>query len=258
MEIDSFLWVCASIFVYMTVGFIISVLRKRNDIADILWGIGFIVAMLVATLLQDVFTTRMLLLGILVSLWGIRLAIHIGTRNKGKKEDFRYAQWRKDWGKWFLLRSYAQVFLLQGLLLVVVVSPVILNAMYDAAWKWSWLDSLGLVIWMIGFFFEAVGDYQLRSFLATNKKAGTIMQSGLWRYTRHPNYFGEVTLWWGIGIIAFSGTGMVLSFVGPVVISYLILFVSGVPLLEKKYAGNAAFEAYKKKTSVFFPLPPKK
>lgn len=249
--------VAVSIFIYMTLGFLVSLIRKRNDIADILWGMGFVLAAALATYIELPATPRMLLLVGLVALWGLRLAIHIHSRNKGKKEDFRYKKWRDDWGKWFIPRSYLQVFILQGVLLYIVVSPVLINAAYDGGWKFGFLDYLGLIVWLIGFYFEAVGDYQLSQFLKTKEK-GEIMQSGLWKYTRHPNYFGEVTMWWGIFLIAFSGTGNWFTIIGPAMITFLILQVSGVPMLEKKYEGNKAFEAYKKKTSVFLPLPPKK
>lgn len=240
----------------MTLGFCLALFKKRNDIVDIMWGCGFMLAAILATVLEAPATQRMVLLLLLVMVWGLRLSWHIHARNKGKKEDFRYKQWRDDWGKWFIPRSYGQVFLLQGFLMYVVISPVLINAAYDGGWKFGLLDYLGVAIWLIGFYFEAVGDYQLSQFLKTKKK-GQIMQTGLWKYTRHPNYFGEVTMWWGIFLIAFSGTGNWLTIIGPATITFLILKVSGIPMLEKKYVGNKAFEAYKKKTSAFFPLPPK-
>ena len=121
----------------------------------------------------------------------------------------------------------------------------------------NWLDFLGIAIWIFGFYFEAIGDWQLSKFIQDPEKTG-IMKEGLWKYTRHPNYFGEVTQWWGIWLIALSTKYGLPSILGPLAITFLILKVSGIPPLEKKYADNEDFKKYKKKTSKFIPLPPKK
>ncbi len=117
---------------------------------------------------------------------------------------------------------------------------------------------LGIIVWTIGFYFESVGDAQLKMFVSNPENKGKVMQTGLWRLSRHPNYFGEVTQWWGIWLITLTGITWWVGILGPLTITTLILFVSGVPLLEKKYAGRPEFEDYKKRTSVFFPLPPRK
>ncbi len=117
---------------------------------------------------------------------------------------------------------------------------------------------LGVIIWVVGFLFEVVGDYQLKSFVQSEANRGKIMQQGLWKYTRHPNYFGEVTLWWGIYLIALSTSGGWMTVIGPVTISFLILKVSGIPLLEKEFMKNPEFQEYARRTSTFFPLPPRK
>lgn len=241
---------------YVSLWFIISLIKKRNDVADIAWGLGFIVMAWVSFLLSENYGTRGLLVGVLVSIWGFRLAWHIHTRNKAKKEDFRYLAWRKEWKSFFYLRSYLQVYILQGFFLFIIAIPI-MEINRNNGLSLGWLDFIGLFIWVIGFYFEARGDAELSQFTKNPLNKGKIIQSGLWQYTRHPNYFGEVTLWWGIYIISLGSTPFFYTLIGPLTITILILFVSGIPLLEKKYAGNPDFEEYKRKTSVFFPLPPR-
>jgi steroid 5-alpha reductase family enzyme len=243
------------IFVYATLWFVISTIVKRNDIVDVAWGLGYIVlCVFYAFTLEH--SGRGLLIYLLVFLWGIRLSTHIFLRNKGKAEDFRYLQWRKDWGKTFFIRSYFQVYLLQGFLLLIIMWPVMIVGGHPQS-DLNWLDYLGLLIWIIGFYFQAVGDYQLTQFKKDPANSGAIITTGLWKYTRHPNYFGEVVMWWGIFLIALNSPNGFYGILGPITITLLILYVSGVPMLERKYEGNAEFEAYKAKTSKFFPLPPR-
>ena len=242
---------------YMTGWFLLAQWRRRNDLADIAWGGGFIVAASTAGILQTGATPRALLVVLLVILWGLRLAVHIGLRNLGKGEDDRYRKWREEWGKQWFLRSFLQVFLLQGFLISLISLPVTYMILAGPS-DWTWLDAFGLALWSIGFFFEAVGDFQLARFKKDPANRGKIIQQGLWRYSRHPNYFGEVTLWWGIYLLALSAPGGWVTIIGPLTITFLILKVSGIPLLEKKYADNAAFQEYARRTSAFFPLPHRK
>jgi len=245
-----------SLFLYMNCWFLISIFKKRNDVADIAWGLGFVLFAWLSYLISQSFNAPPSLVNILVSIWGIRLAWHINTRHKGKEEDSRYAAWRKDWGKYFFIRSYLQVFILQGIFLFLVSLPImIINK--NGSGGLNLLVVIGFFVWIIGFYFESVGDRQLSQFIKDPNNKGKLMSSGLWKYTRHPNYFGEVTLWWGIWLIALSAPNGLIGIIGPITITILILFVSGVPLLEKKYKGRKDFEEYKKKTSIFFPLPPK-
>lgn len=246
----------ASILVYMTAWFIAAQIRGRNDIADVAWGLGFILATIVSLLAGGIYPLRGLLVSGLVLLWGIRLAVHIHSRNRGKGEDKRYRQWREEWGTWFVLRSFLQVFLLQGILLLMVAVPVIFVNQAPAT-PLGWLDLLGLAIWLTGFCFESVGDRQLLKFIRNPANKGKLMTTGLWRYTRHPNYFGEVTLWWGIWLMTLTLSGGWLTIIGPLTITFLILKVSGIPMLEKHYEERADFQEYKRRTSPFFPLPPK-
>jgi steroid 5-alpha reductase family enzyme len=250
---NEFLVAFIAIFASANVGFIVSLIKKRNDIADIFWGIGFILVAWTSFFFSGNFNIRSLLVNILVTSWGLRLALHIGFRNRGKSEDFRYKAWRESWGKSFIIRSYLQVFILQGVLLFIISLPIILVNTRDK--EFGVFDILGFIIRIIGFLFEAIGDYQLRQFTTNSANRGKIMQTGLWKYTRHPNYFGEVVLWQGIFCFALPfGFWTIIS---PLTITLLILYVSGIPLLEKKYENNAEFAEYKKKTSAFFPMPSK-
>jgi steroid 5-alpha reductase family enzyme len=240
---------------YACLWFVASVLKKRNDIADIAWGLGFVMMAWLAFYVSEQHP-RAMLVNTLVTVWGLRLAWHIYKRNVGKPEDFRYHQWRMEW-KNFYLRSFLQVFLLQGFFLYLTVLPVLFINREPFS-GFHVLDGLGVVVWLIGFYFESVGDYQLQQFKNNPSNKGKIIESGLWRYSRHPNYFGEVVQWWGIFLLAVSLPNSWWTIIGPITITYLVRYVSGVPMLERKYKGNVQFEAYARRTSVFFPLPPKK
>jgi steroid 5-alpha reductase family enzyme len=241
----------------MSLWFIVSLIKKRNDVADVGWGLGFVLLTWASFYLSGAGEWRELMVGLMVSVWGLRLAWHIYRRNKGKVEDYRYKQWRIDWGKWFYLRSYLQVYLLQGILLFLIVLPVlVINK--NSGLSLGMLDFVGVAIWLLGFCFEAIGDAQLKKFIKNPENKGKLMQGGLWAYTRHPNYFGEVTQWWGIWLVALSVPGGIWAIIGPLTITILILKISGIPMLEKKMAENPEFAEYKRKTSIFIPLPRKK
>jgi len=245
------------LFGYMTLWFFVSLIIKRNDVADIAWGIGFVLLAWISFFIFGHGQPLALIVNALVTLWGLRLAVHIFRRNRGRKEDYRYMKWRKEWGRWFYARSYGQVYLLQGFFLFLIIQPVLfVNSLAEA--RFSLLAWIGVFVWFAGFFFEVIGDGQLSRFIKNPENKGKIMQSGLWRFTRHPNYFGEVTLWWGVFLAALGFPGGWRTIIGPLTITCLIVFVSGIPMLEKKYAGRPDWAAYKKSTSVFFPLPPKK
>jgi steroid 5-alpha reductase family enzyme len=244
------------LFFYMSLWFIISILKKRNDIADVAWGLGFILMTWTSFFLSNLSYDRGILVGILVTIWGLRLSWHIYSRNKGKTEDYRYLAWRKEWGNLFYLRSYFQVYFLQGIFLFLIILPVLIINKYTGS-AIGILDIAGVLVWLVGFFFESVGDKQLSKFISDPLNKGKIMQSGLWAYTRHPNYFGEVLGWWGIWLIALGVSGGWLGILGPITITFLILKVSGIPLLEKKMEENPEFIEYKRKVSMFVPLPRK-
>lgn len=235
--------------------FVVAMIRKRNDIADIAWGLGFLAVAIITYWRGGVTFDRALLVTCLVAIWALRLSTHIYLRHRGRGEDARYRAWRDDWGRWFTVRSYLQIFLLQTILMLIVVSPVVIVNTYRGP-QFGWLESVGIVVWLTGFVFETVGDWQLKRFIANPANKGHVLTTGLWRYSRHPNYFGEVMGWWGIWLIALSVPYGWLGIVGPIMITLLITAVSGIPMLEKRKAGDPEFEEYKRTTSVFFPLPP--
>lgn len=246
-----------TLWVYMTFWFLMSVEQGRNDIADVAWGLGFVVMAWVSFVITGQSGIRAVLVNSLVTIWGLRLAWYIHRRNSGKPEDYRYRKWREDWGKWFYFRSYMQVFMLQGIFLFMISLPVIfVNESTDT--PPGLVDLAGIMVWLTGFFFEVVGDAQLSRFRRNPANKGKLIQTGLWKYTRHPNYFGEVTQWWGIWVFTIATDKALMGLIGPATITLLILFVSGVPLLEKKYDGRPDWEEYKRKTSRFFPMPVRK
>ncbi len=240
------------LFLFVNGWFIISLITKRNDVADIAWGLGFVLLTWASFLIASKNGTRGLLTVSLISIWGIRLAWHIHSRNKGKGEDYRYLAWRNQWGKWFVLRSYFQVFILQGLFLYLIIIPVLLINKSEYT-PLNLLDLLGFLLWLLGFYFEAVGDAQLVRFKKNPHHKGKLLQDGLWSLTRHPNYFGEVIQWWGIFIIALSVKGGWMGIIGPLTITFLIVKVSGIPMLEKNMESHPDFKNYKEKTNAFFP-----
>ncbi|MGD1106187.1 MAG: DUF1295 domain-containing protein [Terracidiphilus sp.] len=241
---------------YVSLWFAIAVLKRRNDVADVAWGLGFVLLAWASFFLSGAAGARGILVSTLVSVWGLRLAWHLGKRHRGKAEDYRYAAWRREWGKWFYVRSYLQVFLLQGAFLFLTAMPVlIINA--SARGKLAFLGGIGVSVWLFGFLIETAGDAQLANFVKDPLNRGRIMQSGLWRYSRHPNYFGEIVQWWGIWVVALGTAGGWFGVVGPLTITILIVKVSGIPMLERKMAENPDFADYKRRTSALIPLLPK-
>lgn len=252
-----FLDVLMFVFLYMSSWFLVSLLVKRNDIADFAWGLGFISITIFLGKEYQIYYDHFSIITLLTLVWGIRLSSHILRRLLKNHEDSRYQAWRQEWGKYFYIRSFFQVFLLQGLFMFLIsFSAVFASQSRDLPFSFPTL--LGFLVWLKGFYFESVADKQLSDFVKNPANKGTLLSTGLWKYSRHPNYFGEVVQWWGISIIALSASQNLLVLVSPLTITTLILFVSGVPLLEKKYAGRPDFEEYKKKTSIFIPWFPKK
>lgn len=245
------------VLVYMTIVFAVSQKRKRLDIVDIAWGGAFIVIALASLFLGNRGALQYLVSG-LVALWGLRLSFYIFKRfRRSENEDSRYVEMRKNWQGNVSMNAYFRIFITQGLLALLVSASVMAINLSDHT-AIEPVGYLGVCVWIIGFLFESVGDSQLRAHLGDPKNKGKLMISGLWRYTRHPNYFGEAVQWWGIFIIALSIPYGWVSIIGPLVITTLLLFVSGVPLTEKRFEGRPGWEVYKRRTSVFVPLPPKK
>ncbi|MCB2301001.1 DUF1295 domain-containing protein [Clostridium tagluense] len=254
---DLYLQSIGVIFVYMTVFFIVAQIVKNNSIVDMGWGLGFVVIAVYTLLTSGNYNFRSVIVTVLVFVWGMRLFYHILKRNLGKPEDFRYVAMRKKWGKLIIVMGFLQVFMLQGALMLVIAYPIIMNNATDTG-SLGLLEIIGVVIWIVGFAFEALGDKQLKDFISDKKNKGHIMKWGLWKYTRHPNYFGEATMWWGIFIISLSSRSGIAGIISPILITLLLLFVSGVPMLEKHYKDNKEFQDYSKYTNIFVPWVPKK
>jgi steroid 5-alpha reductase family enzyme len=254
--LDLYLHGALMILVYASICYILALLLKRNDLADTAWGLGYVVIIL-ACLQKHPLNPIAILVSGLVALWAIRLSWYIGTRNKGKQEDFRYAQWRKEWGKHFYWRTYLQVFILQAVFLLIIAAPIFISFNNTSPLSFHWIIYLGIIIWLKGFLLQVIADYQMAGFRRT-KLPGQIMNKGLWKYSRHPNYFGEILMWWGLWLIVLPLPFGWLGIISPITITYLLAFVSGLPMLEKKYIGNANYEAYKKKTSALIPWFPAK
>ena len=241
----------------MSLFYIIAQFKNDYSVVDIGWGSGFVMVALVNVYFAEFITIRQVLITTLVGLWGLRLSGHILNRNWGKGEDFRYRQMRENWGSAAWIKSYFRIFILQGVLLFSISYPLLLVNEFSSSGL-SYFDIGGTLVWATGFFFEVVGDYQLYRFIKYEKeKSGQIMTQGLWKYTRHPNYFGEALLWWGIFIITLSVSYGYLAVFSPIIIGYLLLKVSGVPLLEKRYEDNEDYQEYAEKTNKFFPWFPK-
>lgn len=249
-------YLAVAVWAYMTAWFMIARLFDRADVIDSAWGLGFIfVAWLAWWKYGSHGVGLQLLAAEFVSLWGLRLSTHIFLRNRKKSEDYRYVEYKQRWGDRFWQQAYFRIFLVQGVLLLAISLATIAIVVADRP-AWRWLAIIGFIVWAAGIVIEAEADAQLAKFVK-QKRPGQIMTSGLWRYSRHPNYFGEITVWWGAALVAISFWQW-WGIIGAIVISLLITRVSGIPPLEKHYQGNKAYEAYKRRTSVLVPLPPKR
>lgn len=255
-----FLLTFLSVLGFMTVVFAVAWKIKRTDIVDMAWGPAFIVAAVTSLLLNEYQVSLGLnvqtLVTALVTVWGLRLAYVIFKRLRAHPEDKRYVELRSKWKGSLAFNTYVRIFVVQALL-ATVISTAVIHTNVSLASSISWLAYAGLAIWLIGFVFETVGDFQLKRFLGDPLNKGKLMTQGIWKYTRHPNYFGEATMWWGIFVIGLSVPYGWLGIITPVVITYLLLFVSGVTMTEKSFEGRPGWKAYKASVSKFFPLPPR-
>lgn len=248
----------AVILVLMTLLWLYSLRIKNSSIVDIFWGTGFVItALIYFGLSPEGYLPRKILLSILVAIWGMRLSIYILQRNWGKPEDFRYQKWREEAGSKWWWQSFLQVFLLQGVLLWIISAPLLAAQYGRLPERLTVFDYLGAAVWLVGFFFESMGDYQLARFKAQPENKGKVMDRGVWRYTRHPNYFGDAAQWWGYFLIAASAGGWWTIF-SPVLMTLLLMRVSGVTLLEKTLSNRPGYQEYAEQTSAFFPWLPRK
>ena len=245
--------------ILMTAIWIVSVMIKNASIVDIFWGFGFVVTAGFYFLSTGDHDFRKILIVTFVAVWGLRLSSYIGWRNKGKGEDYRYQNFRKSYGEkryWWI--SFFQVFLLQGTLMWIISLPLLGAQFYSDGKPLNIFDYLGIAVWLIGFAFEAGGDYQLARFKSDPANKGKVLNIGFWKYTRHPNYFGDSAVWWGYGLICL-GAGSYLPVIGSLLMTALIIKVSGVALLEKSLKEQKpGYREYVEKTSSFIPWFPRR
>lgn len=247
------------ILIAVTLLWLVSVFIKNVSIVDMFWGFGFVLTSLVYFFSSSGLEIRRILLLAMVVIWGLRLSGYLTWRNWGKEEDYRYREFRKKYGEnrywWF---SFFQVFLLQGILMWLISVPLLAGMYYGAKNPLGFLDIAGILIWIIGLTFESGGDYQLARFKSNPKNKGKVLNTGFWKYTRHPNYFGDASVWWGFGLMSIAA-GSFLPVLGSLLMTALIIKVSGVVMLERTLkTSKPEYQEYIEKTSAFLPWFPKK
>ncbi|WP_372645419.1 DUF1295 domain-containing protein [Ancylomarina sp.] len=257
--LDLFLQASFIILILVTLIWGISVIIKDVSIVDLFWGMGFVIVNAFYFYNSGDLYQRKILLLVLVSLWGLRLSVYLSWRNIGKGEDFRYQNFRRKYGiKRYWWFSYFQVFLLQGALILLVSLPLLGVNIESAAEGLNWMDYLGILVFIIGFTFEAGGDYQLAKFKKNPKNKGQVLSTGFWKYTRHPNYFGDSAVWWSFGIFSIAAASY-WTVIGSILMTFIIIKISGVSLIEKSLnETKPQYKEYIEKTNSFFPWFPKK
>jgi steroid 5-alpha reductase family enzyme len=254
---EVFLLSAGVVTVLMFLLWLISLWLRDASIVDLVWGMGFV--LIAWTAFVDVSDRRLsnLLLPCLTTLWGLRLSVYLVWRNHGKPEDFRYQSMRSKWGKSFPLVSLLTVFGFQGFVMWFVSLPIQAGIALGN-YRLIWLSAVGVMVWVVGLTFEAVGDWQLTKFKSNIENKGSVLDCGLWRYTRHPNYFGDFLIWWGLYLVALSQGAPWWTAVGPLTMSIFLMRVSGVTLLEKSLkATKPGYAEYVARTNAFFPGSPR-
>ena len=244
----------AAIVILFTVLWAVSLRLENSSIADVAWGPGLLLIGLTYYFTSDGAPLRAHLTLALLAIWAIRLATHLGIRTRLQGEDFRYVKWRDEYNHWWLV-SYFKVFLLRSVVGWILSLPIYFAIISPAPASLTMLDYLGALLLVSGLVVESIGDEQLRRFRAERVNRGKVLDTGLWRYTRHPNYFGEALLWWGFGLIGLA-TGGVPGLIGPAILTFLLIYVSGVALLESTLIEKTGYIQYVGRTPAFLPLPP--
>ena len=248
---------CASVAALILATWILSLLLQDASVVDPVWGPAFAIVAVIAGLDGSGAPARRALLLALTVLWGLRLGIHLTRRKlQEREEDRRYRAMREAHPRNFAVWSLGWVYLLQGVLVLIVSLPLQVAAQRSSSLSWAIAPGLGL--YGVGLAFEAIGDEQLRRFKADPANRRAVMDRGLWRYTRHPNYFGDACVWWGLWLVALQAGGTWWTVIGPGVMSLLLIRVSGKGLLERDIGERRpAYASYVERTSGFLPLPPK-
>lgn len=252
-----FLITFETVIAFFFVLWVASLIFRDASIVDRFWGVAFFLIASAASVASEGFAGREHLALTLTAIWGLRLSLHITARNLGQEEDYRYQAMRRHWGDRFAVVSLATVFGLQAVIAWIVSLPVQVAIAATIPAHYTAMDAVGILLWTAGFLFESVGDWQLARFKADPRSAGKVMNRGLWRYTRHPNYFGDAVQWWGLWCFA-AATGAWWTAVGPALMTFLPMRVSGVAMLERRLRKTKPrYEAYCRSTSAFFPMRPK-
>lgn len=247
-----------ALLVFMGLGLAYALKNHLLSIVDTLWGLGFVIVAAVSAIVSldgDGGDVQRWIVLAMVAVWGLRLAWHIGGRNHGKGEDPRYADLLESSGRSFARTAVTRVFLPQGIAMFVVSAPLMVGPNNER--MFVPLTIVGIAVWSVGLFFETVGDAQLRSYKSDPDNAGTIMDTGLWSLTRHPNYFGDACVWWGLGLIGAGSWPGLVALIGPALMTYSLVNVTGAKLNEKSQRHKPGWDAYARRTSYFVPLPPK-
>lgn len=231
------------IWIYLTIWFLMAMIKKDNSIVDIAWGLGFVVVVWWQYFYFP--HSHSVLLTGMITVWGFRLTTYLFFRNWSEGEDWRYQQMRKNWKGNFALNAYFRVFILQGTVMFIIALVLMQQPVEEVPFP-SLSACLGMILFVIGFLWESIADYQLKQFKKVPSNKGKFIQSGLWKYARHPNYFGEILVWWGIYIFTISYGTWYYFFVSPLTITFFLLRVSGIPFLKKKQSKNPHYADYVK------------
>jgi len=254
---DIFITTSIFVLIFFHLVYILAVLEKDFGIIDVAWGLGFILVLVIGISRIGSNDTRSFILTLMVLMWGLRLSIHLFFRGRKKDEDYRYQSMRKKWGDKANLKAYFYIFLSQAFLLIIISSPI-LFILQSSASPLTWSDYLGIGIYLIGMYFETIADWQVYLFKTHPQNQEKLFTGGLYKYSRHPNYFGECLVWWGVFLLSIADGPILLCLIGPITISFFLMKVSGIPLIEKKRKKNPDYEAWRERTSAFIPWPPKK
>ncbi len=252
--LESTFWVLAYVFVIWA----LSVVKKDSSIIDIFWGFGFVCLVIYFYFHSQGYAPRKNLILVLACLWGLRLTLHLAKRNLGQPEDYRYQKWREEHGKNWWWRSFFTVFIFQGLIMWVVAAPL-LGAQHPLSnSSWNFFDLLGIILWGIGILFETLGDWQLTQFRKNPENKNKVLQTGLWKYTRHPNYFGDACVWWGFFALACANQVYFVA-ASPIIMNFFLVKVSGVAMLERNLRSTKeGYQEYIERTNAFWPWFPRK
>ena len=248
-------WAGGAMIVVLLATFVVSKIVGKHAVIDTTWGLLFVTAAVVVAVRSDGDDVRRWLLLVLPTVWGLRLAAYTGKRSWGKPEDPRYKELLDKQPGNGDLYALTHIYLLQGVLAYLISAPILVGGFERAdVGPLAWV---GVAVWAVGLFFESVGDAQMARFRADPGNKGKLIDTGLWRYTRHPNYFGDACIWWGIFLVAADALPGVATVFSPIVMTLLLTIGSGARILEKSMSKRDGWDEYAARTSMFFPLPPR-